>query len=138
MKGLLYYIPIARQPTWSVGGKAQVSPEDINLVELGDTGASSAPSGGAIIFSSRRATRRELQRREVATSNSEKENPIGKESISGKAKTNVPTAVKRKKSRERTFDLYAVSLLISGYYLHEIPKVSPFKSLVGLGFYQTC
>ena len=38
-----------RQPNWSVGVRTQVSPEDISLVELGDTAAASTSSVGATI-----------------------------------------------------------------------------------------
>ena len=96
-------IRIFRQPNWSVGVGAQVSPEDISLVELGQTAAALTSSGGGKSSSSRRATisreaaRRDSEERKPST----KVRPSAKESTGAKAKVNVrPTTVKGKKRRK--------------------------------------
>ena len=88
-------IRIFRQPNWSVGVGAQVSPEDISLVELGQTAAALTSSGGGKSSSSRS--------REVARRDSEEEKPSTKVRPSAKESTGAnvrPTTAKGKKRRK--------------------------------------
>ena len=93
-------IRIFRQPNWSVGVGAQVSPEDISLVELGQTAAALTSSGGGGKSSSsisREAARRDSEEEKPSA----KVRPTTKESTGAKAKINVrPTTVKGKKRRK--------------------------------------
>ena len=100
---------ISRQPTWSLGVSAQVSPEDISLVELGPTAGPSTSRGAATTSCLRRAAGEgpgELQSREVASGSEENPSaevtPSAKVSASTKATLNLnaPTTVKRKKRRK--------------------------------------
>ena len=95
----LLRVYISRQPTWSLGASAQVSPEDISLVELGPTAGPSTSRGAATTSCLRRAAG-ELQDRDVASGS--EDSPIAKVSASTKATPNLnaPTTVKRKKRRK--------------------------------------
>ena len=111
VKGLCTIQTKFRQPAWSLGVRAQVSPEDISLVELGEgERAASTSKGGAGTTSSRRAARESLNREgdsdsderpsgkvrpsvkesSGAKAESEEEKPSGKEPTTvGKTKTTV-------------------------------------------------
>ena len=111
VKGLCTIQTKFRQPAWSLGVRAQVSPEDISLVELGEgERAASTSKGGAGTTSSRRAARESLSREgdsdsderpsgkvrpsvkesSGAKAESEEEKPSGKEPTTvGKTKTTV-------------------------------------------------
>ena len=111
VKGLCTIQTKFRQHAWSLGVRAQVSPEDISLVELGEgERAASTSKGGAGTTSSRRAARESLIREgdsdsderpsgkvrpsvkesSGAKAESEEEKPSGKEPTTvGKTKTTV-------------------------------------------------
>ena len=111
VKGLCTIQTKFRQHAWSLGVRAQVSPEDISLVELGEgERAASTSKGGAGTTSSRRAARESLSREgdsdsderpsgkvrpsvkesSGAKAESEEEKPSGKEPTTvGKTKTTV-------------------------------------------------
>ena len=111
VKGLCTIQTKFRQHAWSLGVRAQVSPEDISLVELGEgETAASTSKGGAGTTSSRRAARESLSREgdsdsderpsgkvrpsvkesSGAKAESEEEKPSGKEPTTvGKTKTTV-------------------------------------------------
>ena len=110
VKGLCTIQTKFRQPAWSLGVRAQVSPEDISLVELGQRTSASTSKEGEATSSSRRAARESLSREgdsdsderpsgkvrpsvkesSGAKAESEEEKPSGKEPTTvGKTKTTV-------------------------------------------------
>ena len=110
VKGLCTIQTKFRQPAWSLGVRAQVSPEDISLVELGEgERAASTSKGGAGTTSSRRAARESVSREGDSDSDerpSGKVRPSVKESSGAKAESEEeePSGKVRASGKESTSD----------------------------------